>query len=667
MTNQLKNKLTKVACKQLATGTKFKQPRMREIQESLDLYNGKVKPALRGRSNIPIPVMSGFIDTLRSEIDDPINITFKGQEDSDVRKARKVQAAFDFDTKDTKGDWNSHDLDQKTCAAFSGVGIAKVYCKKDPYEARNDTVLWTDFITEPKGGAYLKNHKFHGQTNIPRTKAELKNNKYYDQTQVKKLISRTNDSDFQKNDEITQGKADLASSLGLDEESYNYVGQPTFILTEWIMQWNGKLYYLFFDYTTGTWIRAELLKDIFSNNQSPFEAWQTHRFPSMFWTKAPADDVKPLCYSMHRLFNLAIDAKKKGIWGQRAYDPKVIPDPSQLEWRPDGLVEATTEEGQPISNGIFEFRSPSGEVSGTINLIEWIKGFGGRETGITPSSQGATEKDKKVGIYYGDLQMVANRMKLYNTSYKNFQSKIGSRYVSGLKDTITGKRMVRILGDSGWQDVELVKDDLDIEFDIVPSSSREEAEQDQLKRKSKAEALFIIEKSPRLNANIGSQWSTEQILRNAGYSEDEIKIAMDVQSEGSRDSIVMAAEENQKIRDGEVPPANRQATTAHLQRHIDFSDKVAMEMEEDISPKKKAELEELFFNIYQHIKTEIPFAQQNSFRMAQQNLAGMSRGRETTTPKPEPGTGEGVPEQEPSAQVQGYRQKSQNISNQLQP
>ena len=103
---KLADKLTSIACKQLATGTRFKQPRMSAIQKSVDLMNNKIKPALRGRSNIPIPVMSGFIDTIRSEIDDPISLKFKGQESADTRKAKKVQACFDFDTKPTKGDWN---------------------------------------------------------------------------------------------------------------------------------------------------------------------------------------------------------------------------------------------------------------------------------------------------------------------------------------------------------------------------------------------------------------------------------------------------------------------------------------------------------------------------------------------------------------------------------
>ena len=80
-----KEDLARVAKKQCETCISFKQPRLDEIKKSLDLYANVVSKALPGRFNVPIPIMGGFVDTLKSKIDDAPNIVFSENDETDYK------------------------------------------------------------------------------------------------------------------------------------------------------------------------------------------------------------------------------------------------------------------------------------------------------------------------------------------------------------------------------------------------------------------------------------------------------------------------------------------------------------------------------------------------------------------------------------------------------
>jgi hypothetical protein len=78
---------------------------------------------------------------------------------------------------------------------------------------------------------------------------------------------------------------------------------------------------------------------------------------------------------------------------------------------------------------------------------------------------------------------------------------------------------------------------------------------------------------------------------------------MDIENEGNREIISEAAKENQDIFNGEEVDLNRGATTAHIQKHIDFA------YEKDLTDEIRAK-------IIEHIQGEIPIAQKNAMRKA---------------------------------------------------
>jgi len=637
--SNLADKLTQIALKQLEAGVKFKQTRLKNISVNEDLYNGVSKPALKGRFNIPLPIVSGFVDTLMSKIDNPPVIKFEKGEEADLKLSQKTSALWLKDSAATAGKWSKKDRWAKKLAIFSGRAIYKYYAESQPgYKSNLEIIDHNDFYCEPQGGGDLDNHLFLGQMNIFRTEAQLKagaKSGLYSDKQINQIITDTDSHNHKENQELYKQKLSRFASLGLDVETNAFVGQNVFPLVEHYLEFENKRYYLFFELKSGTWIRAEELKDVFKSNTYPFVSWATHEDAFNFWSKAPVDDIRPVAEAMNIIFNQALDNRQKRNFGQRAYDPDIFPDPSQLEWRPDGLVEANTSGGvKQIGAGIYEFQTP--EVAGTIDLFQYMDNFLGQKTGITPSAQGQSDKNVAVGVYYGDLQQVADRLGLYNKSYTESYAELGQRYYYGIIEHLSEPQAIKLIGLNGIEWDEVAKSDFDLHqtpFDIVVLSSDAENQANEVKSKRRVDALIMLLNNPLYAQILNKKWVAEQILKNGEYNPEEIRIALDTQNEGNEESLAEAAEEMQRILAGEEVKPNRSATTAHIQKHLDFAyDK--LDSDEDM-PKFQA--------IMTHLQAEVPFAQENMVRKAMNILAMKGQTQNLMQTGIAPDIGEPVP------------------------
>src|SRR3990167_5025010 len=184
------NKLVDIAVKQLETSRKFTQKRMEDIQKSEDLYYGKTRPALLGRFNVPLPIMSGFVDTLMAKIDDPPYLRFNPTDEADTIKAKKVNSAWEIDSSSTRGKWGMKDRGMKKLACFSGRGSAIYWAESGPeYKSNIEVVDHLDLHSQPMGGQDLEKHLFAGREMVFLTVPELEAGAasgLYDATQVAK-------------------------------------------------------------------------------------------------------------------------------------------------------------------------------------------------------------------------------------------------------------------------------------------------------------------------------------------------------------------------------------------------------------------------------------------------------------------------------------------------
>lgn len=572
--SDIKAKIVAQCRQEFLNGLQFKQGRIKDWQGNEDLYFNRVKKTLRGRFNVPIPIMSGFVDTLLSKIDEPPSIKFTQNEEADLRISQKTQALYEVESKNEDADWASKDLDAKKLAILYGRAIFRAYGESDPkYKFNLFVTDIYDFIADPMGGGDLENHRFVAEDNIFKSKYELLEGAkigIYDKSAVFKLVNNVPEQTLVNNETLYQNKQNRFTALGLTSQMHNFVGDGMIKFVEQGTTYHGERYYVLYEYASGHAVRCEKLTDIFESNLWWWTSWATHRDAFNFWSKAPADDIRPVAEAIRILVNQELDNRQKRNWNQRAYDPDVFPNASELPYRPDGLVatRAGASKVQNISNGIFTFETP--ELNGTINLVDWMDGIIGQKSGVTGDTQGKSDEDK-VGIYYGNLQQVADRLGLYNKSYAKCHAAIGRRYVWALHEHLTKPMAVRLIGEKGVEWDTLTKKEVNPNLNITIEGGNAQLQADEVKKKQQLESILAIKSDPNLAGVVNKTWMVENLLRGGQFSDEEIRVALDTENNGSRELLAEASESIQEIIEGKQPKLNRGATTAFQQKILDFA------------------------------------------------------------------------------------------------
>ncbi len=631
-----KNDIALQAFEEYDVGTEFRAPREKQWAVIEDLYSMKVEPALYGRFNIPLPIMSGFIHYLKSHIDNRPVIRYTHDEPADYKKAKKISSFFYKTTNNPLKNWNRVDRMVKNLAIVQGIGTYAFGTSSDDegnFDHYFEPVDGYDFIQDPASGSILENQSFCGRDNIIKSEWELKEgikDRGYDKVNVEKLIkiaSTGQDSSQRSAEQIQKARENRFKALGMDFKTAKYISpsQAPYVMTEFYTTWEGKRYYLLFHRETKLWVKCVPLVEVFEDNLYHYVKWAPYDDPMNPWPLAPAEEMIPVTDAMQTLVNQAFENRNKINWGQRAYDPDIFPDPSELEYIEDGLVVAKVPPGKNIANGIYEFKTSELGITGTINMFNFLDRYTGTQTGRTEGSQGATERDKKVGVMEMELASVSERLGLTNKEFEDAWQMIGLLFLNGMRENLTQPVMVKIVGEKGFENETLTKAELtpvktgekgqetEVDFDIVIKSSGDDDRAAALLSQRKQASIARWIKSGQISARL----ACEMDLRESGWEEEDIKALLDVENEGNREIIAEAEEENEKLGQGEKVESNRGATIAHIQNHIDFANntKFSDDTKEDL---------QIVANIYQHASKEIPFATENKMRAFTKMIANVS-------------------------------------------
>ena len=576
---QLAEHAVRVATQQLITSTDFKRPRMARIAKYQALYDGKVPKKLRQLFNVPIPVFAGMIDTLNAQYDEPIKLEFKEGDASDYFKVQKINGAFQMEIMDTaqNSKWDSKLRMARKHAIMTGRGILRYTVESDPeYKSNLDVVNLKNFHFQPRGGKDLEKHLFCGEEDIEKTKnALIKGAKsgIYNTEQVKKLIQNSNDNNY-----LPQERQDLEDKLsrfkplGLDPDNNSYVGEAVYKLCQWILNINGERYLLVFHPWSQTWLRFEKWKDINSSGLYPWFSYATHEDDENFLSKSFADDLYPSADAIVAMFNQELTNREKRNFGARAYDKAMFKDVRKLDeamHRPDALVPADTLQGSKrISEGIYEFKT--GELNGTVNLIDWITGSLGKNTGANDLAQGAVQQvSKKASVTFAEQKSISKRIGWASQPFQEMMAGLGKAYIYGLKDHMPSKMAIRILGEEGVDWGEITRMDLNTnkDIDILIMSTDKQMIDNDLKAEKRIKALELLAAS----TNINSKKRDEEILKNAEYSDQEIAEFMDTKTFSDKRSLAHASLAIQEVLRGKKPEIWYGATTAFMQKIVDYT------------------------------------------------------------------------------------------------
>jgi len=585
----LADKLSGIAVEQIKAAFRFKKGRMDQIKKNEDAYMN-VKDNIPGNLTISMPVMGGFTDTLISKLNNPIKINFDKQEEADYRKALKMQSKWEYDSAPTRGAWKIKDLLGKKMAALSGVAIFyKASMKK---EKRFIDILrnvdHNHFYCEPKKGYDLETHRYLGETNIWKSAADLDEgvkSGIYNEAQVIKIKANLADENRKVNEELYNSNKHRYEAMNLSNNE-NFEGDDIYCLTNHLMEYKGKRYYIFLDYNTGTWIRAEELEEMFSkptdfdNPLWPYQAWHTHPDISNFWSKGPADDVLSIHGQIGLILTYAFKNLKQRIQKKRAIDPEVFPDASEIEDEITQTIEVNPlMQGKSIGEGVYEFQTED-NTRIIVNLVSFLNGFLGEQTGITPGSKGRASEER-VTIYLGNIEQVANRMGLYSEFYQQCWAILGLLYFIGVKDNYVSGQLVKTLGLNGYEFEEFLSEDASPlrDFDIRITGGTENAEVTKEKEQTRRDSLILAVKEYKQFMN--PMKVIENVLKAGGWDDEDIKALQDTDIYGNRVILSEAAEAIQEVIKGENPKVNRGANEAFVMKIINWADDHEEDLEDD--------------------------------------------------------------------------------------
>lgn len=582
LTAELADQIARTAKVQLRTSRTYKLQRMKDIGESEDLYFGKAKKQIRNPFNDCFPFMSGFVDGLMAKLDDVPEVEFVHQDEADYNSARKYQALFNQQVQSMAPNamWAKKDRWCRKMAIFSGVGTYCIYGESynGNFKLHFEVKDYYDFHCEPDGGGDLEQHLFCGEEGVFKTKEELLDGVtegYYDNTQVMKILTTGQSSDYKQTQSDTEDKHNRHKNLGLDPVTNNYVGQDIYKFCQWYLKFQGVRWYCLFEESTGTWIRVKPLRELFPIYQAtgdalwPYVSWHTHEEARLFWSKAPADDARPIGLSINRLLNQELYNREKKNNGQRAYDPEMYTDLEALaDNRPDGLVPFNSQGGNRRANdGIYMFEV--GELGGTVDLVQFMDGYTSQKTGTTTSQQNNKPADQKVGIFFGEMKQIEERVSLYNKSLKEAWGQIGYRFIQAVDDHVTVPIAVQILGSDGLEWGEFTPEDKarNRDFNIKIKGGNDELQESLVKNGRKVEAL-------KLTGTTNPRWKDTEVLKNAGYTDDELKNAFSNISPASMELISEAAKVVDDIARGKKVKINHSANIAFCQKLIDEAQEI---------------------------------------------------------------------------------------------
>jgi hypothetical protein len=579
-TNKLADKVLERCLLILPQVERFKKPRLDRIQLYRGLYAGKVKRKFRQPHNIVLPAFSGLMDTVMADLNDDLSLDFREQEPADYLKVRKINPLWQMEVGSTapNAKFAQKTRQDRSNALFSGRGFMMNYAVSDPeYKNCFEIFELEDAIFQPTGGAIWADHLYKGRTNIYRTVSQLKKAPY-DQAQVKELLNNSAKTDFDPKITGDENKAALGKfkAMGLSPETADYIGEQQFKLAEMAITVDGIEYYILFSPWYRKWVRFAKLTEIFSAGIYPGASWATHEDNKNFLSKSYADDLYGVADAIHTLFNQEVTNREKSNYNARGYDVAFFPDVAKLDaaqTRPDALVPVTVPAGKKIEDGIFTFQTA--QLSGTINLIQWIRQETGTDVGITDAAMGESQGvNKQATVMLAEQQTVAKRLLLRQSPYTEAMGEIGKLFIQGLKDHLPATRAIKLIGDAAEDWSEITRADLDLysDVDVKIVSSSIDMRNSTLKKQARLKTLEMIGADPILPTIINPRWRAEELLRSGGeYDDSDIKMALDTKNYGDKEEIARAHEAIQIVLAGQKPQLYYGATTLLMQIIVDYA------------------------------------------------------------------------------------------------
>lgn len=602
----------------------YKRGRIKQWKANEDLVFGRKPENIPHRSNVMLPKMQGFENTLLSKIRNFPTLKYTKGEESDLKKAKRLTSLLEQTAKPTNGNWKFKDLIGKKSAIRYGRACFEYYADSvDKYKSHFNNISVYDFLIDPgAGGIDIENAKFLGRTGIYLSKSDIKKgikDGIYLRTESNDLIDKegvaSDNSEEEKNKENRY--------FELTGQKRHKTAIDIFKFIRWGTTYQGQRYYLLVNTDKSTAIRIQDHEELFASGKWQYLSWATDPDLDEYWTPGPDDMVREIFMAQSAVINQMLDNNEMINFPMKAYDVDKVTNKALLNYRRGGLIPFKKDtninqalqvlETKPINNGITVYEE--------LDKIQQL------ESGVTAESRGISDEDK-VAIYEGNQANIADRLGLLNDSYANMYHRLLELYEYGVKEHLNNKVAIQMIGSDGIEWEELSKTDMlpeDTTFDYYISASDAEMRNDISEKRMKMNYVERNRQNPIINQKVLGEIEAEI----SGFEIDDIKRLHDVDEFGNAELMSECARDIKKLLNDEDIKPNEAANIAYKQKMVDYLRDKSENLKEDQLARIIAYIEEIE-----------PFVIQNTVRKANEvnaaagNLALEQDLGQSLTPQP---------------------------------
>lgn len=527
-----------------------------------EMYFGKKQKTEDARANVDLGRMQEHVHTLLSKIDSPLTFKFKKKKDAQMRRVQRLNALKEYDA--DRNNWDIKDIvAKKQCIVYGRAIFSYFASSQGGYYPHLENVDVYDFLVDPSaGGIDLEEARYMGRWGVIKDRYELKGAKEYIKSEVDKLLGGDGNSTEKTTEDINKDNRTYALSMQTDKKELNNADK--FKFWEWFTTYEGERYYLLMT-DGGCCIRCEKLTDMFDSGLWPF--WSYAAFPDLteFWTPGYCDYVREIFMAQAKSINQMLDNAEQINKPQKIVDKTAIANLAQLKYRRGGnYIEATGD----VTKAVRFMDTPS--INTPISVFQTLEGIQTKASGVTDAASGVADTDGRATIYEGNMAQTSDRFGLLNKSYSFGYKRFAKLWEHGVREHLTRKIAVDILGPDGM-DIEMIgKADVfkgKEDYAVLVESSNAELQMSEQKKRTLSAYLSALLNNPA----VPNQKKLIEILGiTAGAEEEQIRQLLDDSEFGDSAVMAEAARDIEIILDGNMIPPNRRANSAYKQKFVDY-------------------------------------------------------------------------------------------------
>lgn len=591
---------------------KYKQGKVKNWQKNEEMYYAKKIASTESRANVDLARMQEFVHTLLSKIDNPLVFKFQKRKEAQLRRVQTLNALRNIDSQ--KDNWDIKDIVGKKQGIIYGRSIYAYYADSaNGYQAHLDNVDVYDFLIDPAGGGIdIEKAMNMGRYGVVKSRKDLEtllleNDNSLVKSDIKNLLTGVANSTEKTQEETNKTTRMYGQNTLGDKQIEN---PDKFKFWEWFTTYKGTRYYLLIQDTGGFCIKIAKLTDLFSPTKEfpegawPFWSWAAFPDLTEFWTPSYCDYAREIFQAQNVSINQMLDNGEQRNKPQKAVNVMAIDNLNEVKYRKDGIIKV---KGDFDVNKAIQVLQTQ-EITTPANVYNILEAIQEKASGVTSGAKGVADEEGKVGIYEGNQQATADRFGLLNKSYAFGYKRFAKLYEIGVRDNLTKKIAVDILGPDGIETKNIGRSDIfkkNDEFGVLVEASNAEEMAGMIKKTEK----LVFLRGQTTNQNINQKKRFELEAKAAGLNEDEIKELLDVSEFGNQELLSEAERDIEAILEGEKVKPNMNANNAYRQKFVDYM----KDHQEDMS-------DEQFGAMVTYVRGLEQVVMKNTTRMLNQDL-----------------------------------------------